>query len=181
MVVELNQRSGMIRLRYYDDRDMETKFHIRLRTISEFLQIFRSTSDWYKMDGTDDVFAPYTGNLKEAYDKIVGKRRIEYYTKNVDMKRKYRLVLPGAYKLIYRPGAGTIHIATRRPKDVISRYCAFIPDDVAEEFKQECRNSGHISKYMITIRDKELYNKWGSYVHNEYIKIYLQDIRGKLK
>lgn len=178
MIAELNEASGMIRLKYRDsDGQRETKFRIKIRTIGEFLQIFRATSNWYKLEGTEDVFAPYIGKLKEAYDKIVSKRRIEYYSKNIDMNRKYNPDIPGQYKLIYRPNAGTVHIACRKPKDVVSRYCTFISDEVANSFKQDCKSCGNIKKYILTPKDKEMYGKWSSYVHNEYIKLYLQEVR----
>ena len=180
MIAELNEASGMIRLKYRDsDGQRETKFRIKIRTIGEFLQIFRATSNWYKLEGTEDVFAPYIGKLKEAYDKIVGKRRIEYYSKNIDMNRKYRPDISGEYKLVYRPNAGEIFIASRKNKDVTSKYTTFITDEIANTFKQDCKNYGNNKKYILTNKNKEVYDKWASYVHNEYIKLYLKEIRGE--
>ena len=178
MIAELNELSGMIRLKYRDnDEQKETKNRIKIRSMGEFLQLFKSTTTWYNMEGTEDVFAPYIGRLKEVYDKIVSKRRVEYYSKNIDMNRKYISDISGQYKLIYRPNAGTIHIACRKPKDVVSRYCILISDEVADNFKQDCKSCGNIKKYLLTPKDKEIYNKWSSYVHNEYIKLYLQEVR----
>lgn len=184
MIVELLTKTGMLRLKYCNCEEKETKYRIQIRNINEFLQIYRSSDNWYRLDilggDSDDIYAPYTGKLKEAYDRIVSRRRVEYYSKNVDMNRKYKLAVPGQYKLIYRPGAGTVHLAYRKAKDVISRYCAFISDEVADSFKADCKSSGHTTKYLIPAREKELYSKWGSYVHNEYIKTYLRDIKGEL-
>lgn len=178
MIAELNEASGMIRLKYRDSSEQrETKNRIKIRSMGEFLQLFKSTAYWYNMEGTEDVFAPYIGKLKEVYNKIVNKRRIEYYSKNIDMNKKYTPDVSGQYKLIYRPNAGTIHIAYRRSKDVVSRYCTFISDEVADSFKQDCKNCGNIKKYILTSKDKEVYNKWSSYVHNEYIKLYLQELK----
>ena len=182
MIVELNEASGMIRLKYRNsDGQRETKFRIKIKTIGEILQIFRATSNWYKLEGTEDVFAPYIGKLKEAYDKIVNRRRIEYYSKNIDMNKKYRPNIPGEYKIVYRPNAGNIFITSRKNKDVTSKYTTLITDEVANAFKQDCKDCGNVKKYMLTLSNKEVYSKWASYVHNEYIKLYLQEVKNNVQ
>lgn len=183
MVVELIKDAGMIRLKYRSCEDKENKYRIKIRSINEFLQIYRSSDNWYKLDilggDSDDIYAPYIGKLKEAYDRIVNKRRIEYYSKNIDMDRKYHPNIPGDYKLVLRPKAGEIFIASRKNKDVVSKYTTFITNEVANAFKQACKNCGNTKKYILTNKDKEVYDKWASYVHNEYIKLYLKEIRGE--
>ena len=183
MVVELIKDAGMIRFKYRDGTEIENKYRIKIRSINEFLQIYKATDNWYKLDilggNSDDIYAPYIGKLKEAYDKIVNKRRIEYYSKNIDMNRKYRPNIPGDYKLVLRPKAGEIFIASRKNKDVVSKYTTFITNEVANTFKQDCKNYGNTKKYILTNKNKEVYDKWASYVHNEYIKLYLKEIRGE--
>ena len=185
MVVELVKDAGMIRLKYRSCEDTENKYRIKIRSIGEFLQIYKSSDNWYRLDilggNSDDIYAPYTGKLKEAYDKVVNRRRIEYYSKNIDMNRKYRPNIPGHYKLVFRPNAGNIFIASRKNRDITSKYTTLITDEVADKFKQDCKDCGNVKKYMLTLKDKEFYNKWASYVHSEYIKLYLQDVKNNVQ
>ena len=182
MYVGLNKITGMIELTYGDIDRKEYPNFIKIRNINEFLKIYRSTPNWYNLEGSDNIYSPYIGKLKIAYDVLVDKRRKEYIRTNIDFSKKFAMPNNGGqYKLVYQPKTGAIFLALRKPNDKTSRCCVGITDELAEEFKENCKPTPWFNKnYKYKIWEQyttELYHKWQSIVQSIYIKEYLKEVK----
>ena len=176
MYVEVNRGEGVMRLSYRCDESVETHNRIILKSISEFLNIYRAAPRWYNLNNGDDIYTPYFGKVKEVFDGIVEKRRNKLVEKGkkieVDFNAEFLTDTPGESKLVIKPKSGTIHLA-RRSKNVTSKYSICIPNSTREEFIHDCRKLQK-TKYRISRNESsDIYNKWDAIARSEYIRQYL--------
>lgn len=178
MIAELNRQTNMIKLSYRSDSDRETKFKIKIRTMGEFLMLYKSEANWFRKEGEEDLYAPYAGALQKAYDKIVQKRRKEYYTANIDMTKKFAIPQGYTWKMVCRPRAGYIHVALVKRSDVVSQYCVCLSQQQRDQVVREIQQAPEYD-HRFTIDRKvnpELFKRWEGFVQAEYIKTYLREM-----
>ena len=165
-----------MRLSYRCDENVETHSRIILKSISEFLNIYRAAPRWYNLGSSDDIYTPYFGKAKEVFDGIVEKRRNKLVEKSkkidVDFNAEFLTDAPGESKLVIKPKSGTIHLA-RRSKNVTSKCSICIPNSTREEFIQDCKKLQK-TKYCISRSESsDMFDKWDSIARSEYIRQYL--------
>ena len=175
MYAEISKLDNMVRIVYRDNGETESCNKLKINSMGEFLSIYKSAPTWYNINGSDDIYAPYIGDLKIAVDKLSEKRSAKYRSLDVDMQAKFTTGVSGESKLVFRPGSGTIHLALRKADEKTSSINSLcIPNLVREEFISDCRKAGKI-KYVINRKtDEELFKKWGNKIRAEYIKQYLK-------
>ena len=176
MVVDLIKGSGMLRLRFDSKNDKETCYHIKLRRMSEFLRLYKSAT-WYRdEDGGEDLYTPYTGKAKEAFDLLMRSRKDALVAK-VDFHKSFESHVKGTSVLVHKPSGGTIQVAFRRNRNITNINCVCISDTVREKFFAECKQSKYYKngRYVISKQDETLYEKWVTYMQDEYVRQYLRE------
>lgn len=175
MVVAYIKNMNMLRLSY-SSREEDGVKELQLRSISEFLNLYRAT-EWYRSEnGSDDLYTPYTGKAKEAFDNIV--RRYVKRTKalTVDFSKKFTTSMEGTSKLIYQHGKGTIHLALRRSRDnYTSMNSLCVSNEVRDAFIEDCKTVDKKRFMLSKLCEPELFDKWVGIIQAEYIKQYLKE------
>ena len=175
MVVAYLKGVNMLRLSYSSRKEEGVK-ELQLHSIGEFLSLYRAT-EWYRSEtGSDDLYTPYTGKAKEAFDTIV--RRYVKKTKatTVDFSKKFITSMEGTSKLIYQPGKGTIHLALRRSRDnYTSMNSLCISNEVRDAFIEDCKTVDKKRFMLSKLCEPELFDKWVRIIQAEYIKQYLKE------
>ena len=175
MVVAYLKDANMLRLSYSSRKEDGVK-ELQLHSISEFLNLYRAT-EWYRSEnGSDDLYTPYTGKAKEAFDNIV--RRYVKRTKasTVDFSKKFTTSMEGTSKLIYQPGKGTIHLALRRSRDnYTSMNSLCVSNEVRDAFIEDCKTVDKKRFMLSKLCEPELFDKWVGIIQAEYIKQYLKE------
>lgn len=165
MFAELNVINNMICLQYGGMFGELLPYRVKLNNMRDFLRLFKSTPSWYSKEGTDGLYAPYTGATKKVFDEIVTEKQSKR-----EITREQDAVKEGTSKLIIRPYDGVIHLARRTPKDKYSKYCIPISNKLRDEFIQDIRTKLPSSKRYAVERsvDSSLYMKWAVILNRGY-------------
>lgn len=177
MFVEISNIDNMVKITYNDTNETESYNKLRITSIGEFLSLYRAATTWYNVNNSDDIFAPYSGKLKEMLDKIKEKHCKKYLnTTEVDLSASFAASVSGESKLVYMPVHGVIKLARRGGKNVSSLNSLCITNLMREEFISDCKKINNI-KYTID-RDahRNLFDKWVKIIKTEYIRQYLKDV-----
>lgn len=165
MFAELNVINNMICLQCGGMFGELLPYRVKLDNMRDFLRLFKSTPSWYSREGTDYLYASYTGETKKVFDEIVkGKQsKGEVVGENNNVKE-------GTSKLIIRPHDGVIHLARRTPKDKYSKYCIPISNRLRDEFIRDIHTKlPHSKRYAIEKSvDSSLYVKWAVILNRKY-------------
>lgn len=157
MFAELDVISNMVCLQYGGMFGELLPYRVKINNMRDFLRLFRSTASWYSREGTDNLYAPYTGKTKKVFDDIVEEKKGGTISKSSPAP-----VGEGTSKLIIRPHDGSIHLARRTPKDKYSKYCIPISNCMRDEFIQDVRTRLPKSRGYVVEKstDSSLYMKW---------------------
>lgn len=175
MVVDYINASNMLKLSFNNGSNTETVSHIFIRSINDFLRLYKA-STWYRdEDGNDDLYTPYVGEAKRVFDEIV--RRKSLYTKkiSVDFSKSFTTNIIGTSKLILQETKGTIQLARRNGKNTTSKNCICISDNIRDKFIEDCKLTAKKNRYALNIKtEEEMFNNWRAFIRNEYIRQYLE-------
>ena len=175
MVVDYINSSNMLKLSFNNGSNTETVSHIIIRSINDFLRLYKATT-WYRdEDGNDDLYTPYVGEVKKVFDEIV--RRKSLHTKKiaVDFSKTFVTNVAGTSKLILQETRGIIQLARRNGKNTTSKSCICISDNIRNKFIEDCKATVKKNRFAISIKtEEEMFNSWRNFITNEYIRQYLE-------
>ena len=175
MVVDYINSSNMLKLSFNNGSSTETVSHIFIRSINDFLRLYKA-STWYRdEDGNDDLYTPYVGEAKRVFDEIV--KRKSLYTKKiaVDLSKTFVTNVSGTSKLVLQETRGIIQLARRNGKNITSKNCICISDNIRNKFIEDCKATAKKNKYALNIKtEEEMFNSWRTFIKNEYIRQYLE-------
>lgn len=175
MVVDYINSSNMLKLSFNNGSNTETFSHIIIRSINDFLRLYKATT-WYRdEDGNDDLYTPYVGEVKKVFDEIV--RRKSLHTKKiaVDFSKTFVTNVAGTSKLILQETRGIIQLARRNGKNTTSKSCICISDNIRDKFIEDCKATVKKNRFAISIKtEEEMFNSWRNFITNEYIRQYLE-------
>lgn len=177
MYAEVSKLDGMVKLTCGNNKETESCNRIKISSISEFLGIYKAAPNWYNMGESDDIYAPYTGKLKEIIDKLRARRVEKYNRINVDTSATFLTNTSGESKLVYKPKTGVIFLA-RRKSNISSLNSLCIPNLVREDFIFDCRNRGKETYKISKKDDGSTYEKWVGIIQAEFCKQYLKSVKG---
>lgn len=165
----------MLKLSFNNGSSTETVSHIFIRSINDFLRLYKA-STWYRdEDGNDDLYTPYVGEAKRVFDEIVKRKSLYNKKITVDFSKSFITNVTGTSKLILQATKGIIQLACRNGKNITSKNCICISDDIRDKFIVACKSTMKKNRYALNIKtEKELFNVWEAFIKNEYIKQYLE-------
>ena len=175
MVVDYINSSNMLKLSFNNGSSTETVSHIFIRSINDFLRLYKA-STWYRdEDGNDDLYTPYVGEAKRVFDEIVKRKSLHTKKIVVDFSKTFVTKVSGASKLVLQETRGIIQLARRNGKNITSKNCICISDDIRDKFIEDCKSTAKKNRYALNIKtEEEMFNSWRTFIKNEYIRQYLE-------
>ena len=175
MVVDYISASSMLRISFDNGSKDESVSHVFLKSIGDFLRLYKSAT-WYKNeDGADELYTPYIGEAKTVFDDIVKRRLSRKRDVTVDFSKSFITNVGGTSKLILQESKGTIQLARRSERNTTSKNCVCINDYLRDKFIFDCKTTVKKNKYAIDVDEEEdMFNKWKDIIKTEYIRQYLE-------
>ena len=175
MVVDYINSSNMLKLSFNNGSSTETVSHIFIRSINDFLRLYKA-STWYRdEDGNDDLYTPYVGEAKRVFDEIVKRKSLHTKKIAVDFSKTFVTKVSGASKLVLQETRGIIQLARRNGKNITSKNCICISDNIRDKFIEDCKATAKKNRYALNIKtEEEMFNSWRTFIKNEYIRQYLE-------
>lgn len=175
MVVDYISASSMLRISFDNGSKDESVSHVFLKSIGDFLRLYKSAT-WYKNeDGADELYTPYIGEAKTVFDDIVKRRLSRKRDVIVDFSKSFTTNVGGTSKLILQESKGTIQLARRSGRNTTSKNCVCINDYLRDKFIFDCKTTSKKNKYAIDVDEEEdMFNKWKDIIKTEYIRQYLE-------
>lgn len=175
MVVDYINASGMLRISFDNGSKDETVSHIFLKSIGDFLRLYKSAT-WYKNeDGADELYTPYIGEAKAVFDDIVKRRISRKKEVIVDFSKSFNTNVSGTSKLILQEAKGTIQLARRNGRNTTSKNCVCVNDYLRDKFILDCKSTVKKNKYAVDMDDEtDMFNKWKDIIRTEYVRQYLE-------
>ena len=170
VVVDCLRNSNILVIRF-SGSSIETKDHIKLKSIHEFLSLYSAAKEWWykSSEDSDDIYAPYKGKVKEVYDKIVLSRHLD---KVFDNEASFLPQTPGLYKIIRFASRGTLNIVKRKKREKTSRNGVCVDNETADMFYDSCRKSGDTDTIISMENAPYAYNRWSKILDEEYERQY---------
>ena len=170
VVVDCLRDSNALVIRF-EGSAIETRDHIKLKSIHEFMSLYNAAKEWWykSSEDSDDIYAPYKGKVKEVYDKIVASRQIAV----VDKKTSFLAQTPGLYKIIRFASRGTLAIVKRRKREKTSYNGVCVDNKIAEMFYASCEKNGDTAGIISIKNAPRTYNKWSKILDKEYEQQYI--------
>ena len=178
---EINSYDNMVKVKFVEDcipDTVENETTVKINTLSEFLSLYNSTVNWYRRGADDVIYAPYIGDLKIAFDRILimHQNTISSVVEDVevDITKSYRTGVDGESKLVYQPFLGKMFLA-HRDKNINSQYCICIPNNMREEYIADCKKLGKKKYVLLREEEPRCFKKWANIIKSEYRRQYLEE------
>lgn len=170
VVVDCIRSSDILVIRF-SGSSIETKDHIKLKSMHEFLSLYNAAKEWWykSSEDSDDIYVPYKGRIKEAYNKIVLSRHLD---KVFDNEVSFPPQTPGLYKIIRFTSRSTLNIVKRKKREKTSRNGVCVDNETADMFYDSCRGSGDTNSIISMENAPDIYNRWSKILDEEYGKQY---------
>ena len=165
MVVILNTETNTLRISF-SGRIVEGPTKIKISSMHEFLSLYNSAKEWWfkSSDNSDDLYASYSGKVKEAFDKIVASRQFD---KKPQVKTSFPATIKGSSKVILYNSKDMIKVVPRkRTGEVTSENGICIPNsirdvivnDISRFHMTEVRNYSKAVVSLYKSENPNLYN-----------------------
>ena len=177
MIVEYVKNLGLLRMSCSSHPLDFSNPYVKVTDMSTFLKLSRST-EWYKkpyIEGTIvvDLFNELLEDTqKKAEENATSKTRVT----QLDLKATFPATIKGT-SILFRKG-DKIYIAKRAKNQKVSIDCIPVDDVKREEFFADTKASPLFKgKYLIDAKDEKRYKKWDSFMHNQFVILYVKNER----
>ena len=117
----------------------------------------------------------YLYEAKRVFDEIVKRKSLHTKKIAVDFSKTFVTKVSGTSKLILQETRGIIQLTRRNGKNITSKNCICISDDIRDKFIEDCKATEKKNRYAINIKtEEEMFNSWRTFIKNEYIRQYLE-------
>lgn len=189
MIVEYVKNLGLLRMSCSSHPLDFNNPYVKVTDMSTFLKLSRST-EWYKKpyisNNSDDIYTMYVEGtivvdlfnelLEDAQKKEMKPDISKFKTTAIDLKATFPANVKGT-SILFRKG-DKIYIAKRSKNQKVSIDCIPIDDVKREEFFADTKASPLFKgKYLIDAKDEKRYKKWDSFMHNQFVILYVKNER----
>jgi hypothetical protein len=189
MIVEYVKNLGLLRMSCSSHPLDFNNPYVKVTDMSTFLKLSRST-EWYKKpyisNNSDDIYTMYVEGtivvdlfnelLEDAQKKEMKPDTSKFKTTAIDLKATFPANVKGT-SILFRKG-DKIYIAKRSKNQKVSIDCIPIDDVKREEFFADTKASPLFKgKYLIDAKDEKRYKKWDSFMHNQFVILYVKNER----
>lgn len=189
MIVEYVKNLGLLRMSCSSHPLDFNNPYVKVTDMSTFLKLSRST-EWYKKpyisNNSDDIYTMYVEGtivvdlfnelLEDAQKKEMKPDISKFKTAAIDLKATFPANVKGT-SILFRKG-DKIYIAKRSKNQKVSIDCIPIDDVKREEFFADTKASPLFKgKYLIDAKDEKRYKKWDSFMHNQFVILYVKNER----
>lgn len=189
MIVEYVKNLGLLRMSCSSHPLDFGNPYVKVTDMSTFLKLSRST-EWYKKpyisNNSDDVYTMYIEGtivvdlfnelLEDAQKKEEENATSKSRVTQLDLKATFPATIKGT-SILFRKG-DKIYIAKRAKNQKVSIDCIPVDDVKREEFFADTKASPLFKgKYLIDAKDEKRYKKWDSFMHNQFVILYVKNER----
>ena len=189
MIVEYVKNLGLLRMSCSSHPLDFNNPYVKVTDMSTFLKLSRST-EWYKKpyisNNSDDIYTMYVEGtivvdlfnelLEDAQKKEMKPDISKFKTTAIDLKATFPANVKGT-SILFRKG-DKIYIAKRSKNQKVSIDCIPIDDVKREEFFADTKASPLFKgKYLIDAKDEKRYKKWDTFMHNQFVILYVKNER----
>lgn len=189
MIVEYVKNLGLLRMSCSSHPLDFNNPYVKVTDMSTFLKLSRST-EWYKKpyisNNSDDIYTMYVEGtivvdlfnelLEDAQKKEIKPDISKFKTTAIDLKATFPANVKGT-SILFRKG-DKIYIAKRSKNQKVSIDCIPIDDVKREEFFADTKASPLFKgKYLIDAKDEKRYKKWDTFMHNQFVILYVKNER----
>ena len=189
MIVEYVKNLGLLRMSCSSHPLDFNNPYVKVTDMSTFLKLSRST-EWYKKpyisNNSDDIYTMYVEGtivvdlfnelLEDAQKKEMKPDISKFKTTAIDLKATFPANVKGT-SILFRKG-DKIYIAKRSKNQKVSIDCIPIDDVKREEFFADTKASPLFKgKYLIDAKDEKRYMKWDTFMHNQFVILYVKNER----
>lgn len=187
MIVEYVKNLGLLRMSCSSHPLDFNNPYVKVTDMSTFLKLSRST-EWYKKpyisNNSDDIYTMYVEGtivvdlfnelLEDAQKKEMKPDISKFKTTAIDLKATFPANVKGT-SILFRKG-DKIYIAKRSKNQKVSIDCIPIDDVKREEFFADTKASPLFKgKYLIDAKDEKRYMKWDTFMHNQFVILYVKN------
>ena len=171
VVVELNIYNKSLRIMFSGGNEPESPIRVKLKSMHEFLSLYNAAKEWWykSSDNSDDIYAPYKGEVKKVFDRIVTSRS----NINVNAKASLVPIENGSSKLIRFNSKGKIRLVKRKRNDKTTANGICVSDTFRDAFIEDCHKSGYDTLEITKTTSPYTYDKWSKAIDDEFRRQYL--------